>query len=274
VRIPPCAALLLPLLLAAPARATWSIVAVDPETREVGIAGASCIGGVEVIAGLAPGHGAVAAQALSHRDGRDRAVELLEQGRAPAEILDAIATEEWDPTPWHRLGGAGLRQYAIASLAGPGQATFTGDRTFGFAGAVEGSGVAVAGNTLAGPAVVERAFEAFRAEASGCRGDLADRLVAALWAGAAAGGDARCVPQLAALSAFVAVARPGDEAEDPWLAITVPYEGFGELLLQPLRAFVRKGGDADENPVRLLAERYRAHRAARGEAACLPEGTP
>ena len=50
---------LLLISVAAPAGATWSIVAVDSQTLEVGIAGASCIGGVDVLAGIAPGRGVV-----------------------------------------------------------------------------------------------------------------------------------------------------------------------------------------------------------------------
>ncbi len=70
-------------LPAAPASATWSIVAVDPETREVGIAGASCIGGVEIIGGLVPGRGAVAAQASANLAGRDLAMDRLAAGSSP-----------------------------------------------------------------------------------------------------------------------------------------------------------------------------------------------
>jgi hypothetical protein len=92
--------LVLLMAIAAPAGATWSIVAVDSQTREVGVAGASCIGGVEVIAGIAPGRGVVAAQAMSNLEGRARAVELLEKGRQPSEILEEIASQAWDPRTW------------------------------------------------------------------------------------------------------------------------------------------------------------------------------
>jgi uncharacterized Ntn-hydrolase superfamily protein len=122
------------LLLPEPAAATWSIVAVDSKTREVGIAGASCIQGVDVIAGLVPGRGVVAAQALSNISGRDRAVEALKEGAHPDAILDEIASDTFDPRPWHRLGGHPMRQYAIASLEGPSQASFTGDRAYDWAG--------------------------------------------------------------------------------------------------------------------------------------------
>ena len=65
MRLIPMAAVLAALCAPGSASATWSIVAVDPETREVGIAVASCIGGVEVTAGIAPGKGVVTAQAMT-----------------------------------------------------------------------------------------------------------------------------------------------------------------------------------------------------------------
>ncbi len=256
---------------AAPADATWSIVAVDPATREVGVAGASCFQRVEVIGGLVPGRGAVAAQALSNLAGRAHAVARLGEGRGPRAILDEIATEVWDPTPWHTIGGASRRQYAIASLDGPSQETFTGEGTPGWSGGATAPGVAVTGNVLIGEAVVQESLARFVAPApEACEPDLADRLVGALLAGAEAGGDRRCVPELGALSAFVAVAGPEDPPGAPSLRIVVPYEGANELWFVLLRGFWPKRGTADENPVRRLVDVYRAQRPE----ACLPATMP
>ncbi len=255
-RILAIAGALAALLLAGHARATWSIVAVDPATREVGVAGASCIDGVEVIAGFVPGRGVVAAQALASSKGRDHAVKRLDQGEPPLAILEEIASQDWDPRPWHQIGGRGTRQYAIASLDGPRTASFTGERTTPWAGARVGDNVAVTGNMLVGAAVVDRALAAFETGPEGCSPDLADRLLAALLAGAKAGGDRRCVPELSALSAYLAVARPEDPPDTPSLSIYVPYDGFNELWLYPIRRFWPKRGTAEENPVRVLAERY------------------
>ncbi len=82
----------------APARvsATWSIVAVDPQTREVGVAVASCIGSVEVTAGFAPGKGVIVAQALSNRAARDRSAQLLARGASPAQVIAEITNPEFD----------------------------------------------------------------------------------------------------------------------------------------------------------------------------------
>ena len=80
------------LAVARSALATYSIVAVDTTTREVGGAGTSCLDGsnVYVIYGSVPGTGVVHAQAQFSQAGRDRAVELLMQGTAPSDIITAI----------------------------------------------------------------------------------------------------------------------------------------------------------------------------------------
>lgn len=200
----------------APARATWSIVAVDPATREVGVAGASCIGGVEVIGRLVPGRGAVAAQAIANLTGRDRAAERLAQGAAPAEIVAELSQRRFDGRvfPLHRL-----RQYGIAALGAPA-ASYTGAWTIPWRGAAQGEGVAVQGNLLRGPAVVRDALAAFERAGAAC--PLGERLLRALEAGAAAGGDRRCDAGQAALSAFLAVARPTDREDAPTLRLVVP----------------------------------------------------
>src|SRR5690242_10307190 len=93
------------LALPAPARATWSIVAVDPQTREVGAAGASCVEGVVRIAGLAPGKGVVASQAASNVEARDRAVLRLEEGLTPEAILQEITGAAFDTNSRRRQYG-------------------------------------------------------------------------------------------------------------------------------------------------------------------------
>ncbi len=261
------------LLLAAPARATWSIVAVDPATRQAGIAGASCIEGTTIIAGLAPGHGAIAAQSLANVDGRDRGAALLTEGRSPIEVLNEITSEEFDPDHWIRITGRSWRQYGVASLDGPSQAAYTGDEAIAWKGSMESSGVVVAGNMLVGPDVVARALIAFETPPArgGCTPTLADRLVAALSAGADAGGDKRCVAELTALSAFVVVAEPDDAPDSPSLRIVVPYEGprEGSMTRQLWRFLRQKQGTAEENPVRKLRDLYLSWSERQGTPACL-----
>lgn len=229
----------------ATAHATWSIVAVDAATREVGVAGASCIGEVQVIGRVVPGRGAVAAQAFSNRDGRDLAARELAAGTGPEEILALLTRRRFDgwQLPRHRL-----RQYGIAALGAPA-ASYTGKWTIPWKGAAQAEGVTVQGNLLRGPEVVRDALAAFVASDAAC--GLGERLLRALEAGAAAGGDRRCSPEQAALSAFVEVARPRDAEDAPTLRLVVPR--------------VEKGA---ANPVEGLRHELDAWRALHPEGRC------
>jgi MYXO-CTERM domain-containing protein len=223
-----------PLLLAGAALgtarhagATYSIVAVDTVTREVGGAGTSCLGGsnVYIIYGSVPGAGVVHAQATFSQAGRDRAVELLRQRTAPDQILTSITSASFDRN-------ASVRQYAVADLDGR-VAAYTGDGTQSYAGdrqGIAGSFVySVQGNILTGQAVLQQAATAF--ESGGC--DLAERLVRALEAGTLGGqGDSRCTPDgIPADSAFVQVDREGEPAGS-YLELHVPSSGNADPLVE------------------------------------------
>jgi uncharacterized Ntn-hydrolase superfamily protein len=263
------------LLLAAPAAATWSLVAVDPVQREVGVAIASCIGGVERTLGVVPGRGVVVAQAWTSFRGRDRAVALLGQGVSPADVLAEIANVDFDR--WS-LSLFALRQYGVAALdgAGGGARAFTGASTTEWKGDLQGDGVSVQGNMLRGAEVVSRALAAFEtAAALGL--PLAERLLLGLEAGAAAGGDWRCSRAQAALSAVLLVARPGDAAAAPWLFLSSPGEpaGVSTILAQQLTQFWKRRGEGfadaplapgETRPVHDLRRRYEAWRRASVEA--------
>jgi uncharacterized Ntn-hydrolase superfamily protein len=184
------------------ARATYSIVATDQGTSHVGGAGTSCVGslGVVVILGTAPGIGAVHAQAQLNAAGRDRAVELLEQGEAPEDIITAITAPAFDPS-------ASSRQYGVVDLLGRA-AGFTGSTNGDYADDRQGQdGVftySVQGNILTSGLVIDQAESGF-VGGGGC--DLPDRLMLALEAGAENGeGDSRCTPDgIPSDSAFLRV---------------------------------------------------------------------
>ena len=254
---------------AALALATWSIVAVDPKTREVGAAAASCIYSadfpIESISELVPGTGAVVAQALSNLAARSTIADAIARGESPAAALAAATAPGAD----ERLGIdlSRLRQYgAVTFEAGP--VSYTGTWNGDWAGARAGSGVSVQGNILRGPAVVDAALSAFEEGGKAC---LAERLVAALEAGARAGGDRRCVPELGSLSAFVAVAQPGETRGEPGLRLLRTREGeppttaWSELR----RRFRPEPGSLEQSPVTLLRRAWDAERAAgRAPASC------
>lgn len=252
----------------ATAGATWSIVAVDPATQEVGVAGASCITGAELLARLVPGRGAVAAQAIPNLRAQAALGAALARGESATSALGPVTRSGFDSlvgVPTIRL-----RQYGVVSLASvETPASFTGTWTVGWAGSRQAPGVSVQGNMLRGPEVVEQALAAFQAERPGCTRRLSDRLMDALAAGARAGGDRRCSPELSALSAFLEVARPEDPSDAPSLRLV--RNAPGALVRSPWSDFRRslmiavEKGTAAQNPVFLLRKDYEA---ARPKAAC------
>lgn len=237
--------------IAAPQRAsaTWSIVAVDPQTQEVGVAVASCVEApfgttlLPQVPALAPGIGALAAQAQFSQQTRDAALDLLLAGTPPQTLVDMIVAG--DP-------GAANRQYGVVDLR-LAVATYTGKNAMDWAGHATGSGVTVQGNILYGPEVVDEALAAFEAPAPRCPWTLADRLMVALEAGSARGGDSRCSEQQSALAADLMVARPGDPLDALHLDL--------RIASQP---------DGGDNPVALLRVAYDQWRIANppDDAAC------
>lgn len=158
---------------------TWSILARDAATGEIGAALATRFFAAGALCLRAEGRvGAVATQALVNPMLAPAVLDLLRAGAAPeAAVRAAVAA---DP---------GRRTRQLHALAADG-ASFrhTGEDCVDWAGHVEGPDVSVAGNMLAGAAVVEATRDAFLANAGT---PLAERLIAALEAGEAAGGDKR-----------------------------------------------------------------------------------
>jgi len=161
--------------------ATFSIAAVDPATGEVGVAvttRVACVG--NAVPWVRAGVGAVATQAYTRVEYGPELLDLLAQG-VPAEEALRRATAA-DP-------GAARRQVGVIGLTG-GTAQHTGDSTNTWAGQRHGSTYVTQGNLLTGPDVLDAVAASFEATAPSGR-HLADRLIEALAAGHAAGGDAR-----------------------------------------------------------------------------------
>jgi uncharacterized Ntn-hydrolase superfamily protein len=170
---------------------TFSIVAHDPAAGDWGIAVASKFPAVgAVVPHVRAGLGAVATQAWANVAYGPEGLRLLAEGRRADEVVAALVEED---------DGRDQRQVGVVDGAGR-PASFTGPRCMPWAGGVTGEGFACQGNILVGPEVVESMAEAF----AGTGGELVDRLLAALVAGDAAGGDRR-----GRQSAAVYVARAG-----------------------------------------------------------------
>jgi len=184
---------------------TFSIIAFDPATNELGVGVQSrAFGAGAAVPYAKPGVGAVATQASANRQYGPKAIALLEQGLSPAEVVKRITDE--DP-------GRDTRQVAVIDTKGR-SAVYTGKRVIdrnsdpkdlvhlgGYAGHVTGDNFSAQGNTLASAAVVEAMANAYRAG----KGSMAERLMDALDAAQSKGGDTRGMQ-----SAGILVVRPLD----------------------------------------------------------------
>jgi uncharacterized Ntn-hydrolase superfamily protein len=174
------------LLLAMPVRATWSILIIDLSTGEVAVGIATCLTGFDLrpeTIVVVPGFGVAAAQSfvgpLSLR-------QLIRAGILDGTQANQILAQLAAADPGHQS-----RQYGIASIYG-GTATFTGAGAGPWAGGLTGQigslVYTVQGNVLTGQPVNTAAEAAIRSTP----GTLADKLMAAMEAAAAMGGDGRC----------------------------------------------------------------------------------
>lgn len=157
---------------------TFSIVARDPATGDLGIAVQSKFFGVgSVVPWAEAGVGAVATQSYANTSYGPRGLELLRQGIRPEQVLDRLTSNDADRE---------FRQIGIVDSEGR-SASFTGKRNLPWAGSRSAEGFSVQGNLLVSEATLTAMARAFQES----RGELAERLVKALAAGQAAGGDAR-----------------------------------------------------------------------------------
>ena len=158
--------------------ATFSIVARDPLTEELGVAVQSrAFRAAAIVSYAKAGVGAIATQASKNQSYGPRGLELLEQGLSPDEVVQRLTGSD---------EGRDRRQLAVIDARGRVR-TYTGSRTSDWAGHIEGENYSVQGNILVSEEVVRDMAHAFET----AEGELAERLMAALDAGQAAGGDAR-----------------------------------------------------------------------------------
>jgi uncharacterized Ntn-hydrolase superfamily protein len=177
---------------------TFSIAAIDPATGESGVAvttRVACVG--NAVPHVRAGVGAVATQAFTRVEYGPELLELLARGVAPDSALrQALATDTL----------ARERQVGVIAMNGR-SAQHTGSGANPWAGQRAGHGYVTQGNLLVGPAVLAAVAESFEGTAGSGR-HLADRLIEALAAGHAAGGDAR-KGRVQSAAVVVADPRPG-----------------------------------------------------------------
>jgi uncharacterized Ntn-hydrolase superfamily protein len=193
---------------------TFSVIAREAGTGELGIAVSSCILAVgRAVPSIAPGIGVVAVQARSRRGLGLSLLAGLAEGSAPADLVKhaAHAAEDVD------------RQIAVLDTAGR-VAADTGRGSLPVSGHLTGDGFSVQGNMLASADVLPAMSHAYRAAG----GTLAERLLAALTAGQDAGGDLRG-RQSAALK--VVSGEPATE-EDDGVRVDLRVDDSGDPVAQ------------------------------------------
>ena len=207
-----------------PAQDTFSIVAADSTTREVGSAGASCldlfsigISDPSFLGDLLPDTGAINTQSFYLENNQKNARVRMRAGDSPQEIIDWLATHD-------AAGNPTQRQYGIAGFTGGASsaAGYTGVNCIDYkehrTGSINGIAYSIQGNILLGPMVIDSMEARFRR----APGDLACRIMEAMQGAKMIGADSRCTPEgTSSMFAFLKVAQPGDAYGSPSFSISV-----------------------------------------------------
>ncbi|GAB4318648.1 MAG: hypothetical protein Kow00127_10730 [Bacteroidales bacterium] len=199
---------------------TFSICAIDPNTGEVGSAGASCIGapqipqGCSILSDVIPGVGVIHTQAYYTPSNQSYAHQLMMLGLPPEQIIDSLVLHDSGNNPT-------IRQYGIAGQYGDTilTAAYTGVNCDDYKNHIIGPYYTIQGNILLGQAILDSMESRFLST----DGPLACRLMAALQGAKVPGADTRCLDDsLSSLSAFLRVALPDDPASNLYLDLNVP----------------------------------------------------
>ena len=206
------------------AQDTFSIVAADSTTREVGSAGASCLdlfaagfSDATFIGDLLPDTGAINTQALYLTANQNNARTRMRLGESPTEIINWLVKHDaGDNFAVRQYGIAGFSDNQVSAVG------FTGSQCIDYknhrTGNIDGIHYSIQGNILKGPEVIDSMEARFR----NATGDLACKLMASLQGAKMIGADTRCTPDgTSSLFAYVKVAQPTDSYGNPSFKISV-----------------------------------------------------
>ena len=169
---------------------TFSIIASDPITNQIGYAVASKAFYVGIIGFSQPGLGAILCQGETNFENGPTALKLLKQGKSLQEIVQEIKSFD------SRIA---YQQFGLVDYLGNAYA-FTGQECSDWAGHITKRGVTCQGNILTGPDVLESMLDTFES----AEGMMVEQLIAALQVGDKTGGDKR-----GRQSASIKVVSPG-----------------------------------------------------------------
>lgn len=216
------------ILLISQLFSTFSIVAIDMETGEIGSAGGSCIAGSIIISDIHPGIGAIHTQSYYLPANQNLASNLMSQGYTPNQIISNLVLNDIQNNP-------SIRQYGVISLNNGGEsASYTGENCSDWRGHLNGITYAIQGNILLNESVLDSMESKF----INTNGPLSHKLMAALQGAKVPGADSRCLDEgISTYSAFIRVAQPEDENEyylDLNINSVIPYFTQNNIWLEPI----------------------------------------
>jgi len=213
------------------AQDTFSIVAVDTVTGEIGSAGASCVGaiygvGAYILSDVIEGVGGIHTQAAYLPANQQNAHNRMLEGLSPQEIIDWLVANDAGGNPT-------IRQYGIVDLTRNGEsAAYTGVNCSDYKNHATGPGYSIQGNILLGQIIIDT-MKTIYLQTSG--EPLADRLMKTLEAAKIIGADTRCASRnTSSESGFVKVVRIGD-GNEPYIQLVVPDTPSGTDPIDILR---------------------------------------
>ena len=202
---------------------TFSIIAVDPNTGEVGAAGATCLfnqndGIIDIISSLIPGKGGILSQAyvcipnINLQNGIDQ----MNNGLSPDEIIDwLIENDQCNALSFY------YRQYGIVDFDENGNvrtAGYTGTFADNYKEDRQGDTYSIQGNILLDQSVIDNMENNF----NNTEGSLAEKLMSAMQGANFAGADSRCLDEgTSSATAFLVVYQPDDIVGQPSLELNV-----------------------------------------------------
>lgn len=214
---------------------TFSIVAIDSLTGEIGSAGASCVGsstsyphGAQILSDVIPGIGAIHTQASWHSTNQQRAHAWMMQGLSPQQIIDSLVANDVGNNPY-------IRQYGIVDYNSghPRSAAYTGSNCMDYKNHTARLNYSIQGNILMGQAILDSMESRFL----NTTGTLADRLMAALQGAKVIGADTRCgIHNTSSQSSFLRVAALNNQPDSLYLDLYMayPYNLSGIYPVDPI----------------------------------------
>jgi len=220
---------------------TFSIIAADPETGEIGAAGATCVdniaslGGIKILNKIIPGKGGINAQAsicINPHINLETGITQMANGLSPEEILDHLYNND---NCFASNGDPESRQYGVLDFDDNGDvrtAAFSGINCLDYKGHITGPHYSIQGNILLGPEVIEEMEKGF----NNTEGSLANKLMAAMQGANIPGADSRCLDRgTSSTTAFLKVVKPDDLATNPSLLLDILEMPFGEEPIDSLQ---------------------------------------